>query len=63
MSFLKIMIFAVVLLGLAWAAISIKMFVHKNGQFTKTCGSVDPKSGKPVRCTCHNDTTQDCDNL
>jgi hypothetical protein len=42
MTFLKIMLVAVLLVGLAWIGIAIKMFVQKDGKFTKSCGSVDP---------------------
>lgn len=62
MAFFKILIIAVVLIAMAWAAIGIKMFVKKDGKFTKSCGSVDAKTGKPVPCSCHSDKVSDCDN-
>ncbi len=62
MAFIKILVIAVVLIALAWAAIGIKMFVKKDGKFTKTCSSVDSKTGKPVPCSCHSNKAADCDN-
>lgn len=46
---------SIVLIGIAIAAIAIRMFVKKDGEFKKSCSSVDPKSGKPIGCTCGND--------
>lgn len=61
-SFLKILVAAIVLVGLAWVAIAIKMFVQKNGKFTKSCGSVDAVSGKPVGCSCDMNRSETCKN-
>lgn len=61
-SFLKILLVAVLLVGLAWLAIAIKMFVQKDGKFTKSCGSVDPVSGKPVACSCEMNKPSTCEN-
>lgn len=63
MTFLKIMLMAVLLVGLAWIGIAIKMFLKKNGRFTKSCGSVDPVSGKPIACSCDLNKSEACDNL
>lgn len=62
MTFLKIMLVAVLLIGLAWIGIAIKMFVQKDGKFTKSCGNVDPVTGKPISCSCSPNTTLACDN-
>jgi len=62
LAFLKILLLAVMLVGLAWVAIAIKMFVQKDGKFTKTCGSVDPVSGKPIPCSCEMNKPSTCDN-
>ncbi|MCD4745472.1 MAG: hypothetical protein K8R58_04165 [Bacteroidales bacterium] len=50
--FLKIIIISAILIGFAVLAIAIKMFVLKGGEFKKQCGSVDPKTGKRISCTC-----------
>ena len=50
--YLKILLLSVVLLGIAIAAIAIKMFVKKDGEFKKQCSSVDPDTGKKLGCTC-----------
>ena len=60
--FLEVFLIAIVLVGLAIAGIAIKMFVKKDGQFVKTCGSVDPKSGKIVGCTCGEEEGKTCEN-
>ena len=58
----KILLIAVVLIGIAVAAIAIKMFVKKDGQFVKTCGSVDPKTGKKIGCSCGSEDESKCEN-
>ncbi len=46
---------AIILIGLAVLGIAVKMIFIKGSNFTKTCGSVDPKTGKKVACTCGNE--------
>jgi len=46
------MLVTVALLALAFAAIGIKMFLKKDGKFTKQCSTVDPKTGQRLGCTC-----------
>lgn len=49
----KIILLAIVLVGIAFAGIAIKMFFIKGAEFKKTCSSsVDPKTGKPMSCSC-----------
>jgi len=50
--FLKILIITVIFIGIALAAIAIKMFVKKGGEFKKQCSTVDPATGKKIGCTC-----------
>ena len=50
--FLKILIITVIFIGIAFAAIAIKMFVKKGGEFKKQCSTVDPATGKKIGCTC-----------
>lgn len=50
--YLQILLLSVILLGIAIAAIAIKMFVKKDGEFKKQCSSVDPDTGKKLGCTC-----------
>jgi hypothetical protein len=40
----------------------LKMFIKKDGQFKKQCGSVDPLTGKHVECTCKSSPQEQCDN-
>lgn len=59
---LEILIISIILLGLAIAGIAIKMFVKKDGEFQKSCGSVDPDTGQRVSCTCGKSSAEQCDN-
>jgi len=49
---LKVLLISIVLLALIVAGFAVKMFFKKDGQFEKRCGSVDPKTGKSLPCTC-----------
>lgn len=49
--FLKIILLTIVIVGLAFAGIAIKMFVQKNGEFKKQCSSVDAH-GNRMGCGC-----------
>lgn len=46
--FLKILLLTVIVLGIAFAAIAIKMFVKKDGEFKKQCSTIDPDTGKTL---------------
>lgn len=62
---MKLIFLAIVLVGLSVLGIAIKMFLVKDGKFTKTCGSIDPVSGKKIECTCgmqSNERSSVCDN-
>jgi len=60
---LKVVILSVVLIGLAIAAIAIKLFVKKDGEFKKSCSTVDPATGERLGCTCgHGDGGSSCEN-
>ncbi len=63
MVFLKIFLFSIVLLGIGFAGIGIKMLFKKNYTFKKQCSTVDPRTGKRLGCacgteSCHNDKTK-----
>jgi len=54
---------SILVIGIAIAAIAIKMFVKKEGEFKKSCSSVDPSTGTRFGCTCGNaDGGENCDN-
>ncbi|RLD53476.1 MAG: hypothetical protein DRJ05_16380, partial [Bacteroidetes bacterium] len=38
--------------GFAFAIIGIKMFILKDGMFTKSCSTIDTSTGKKIGCTC-----------
>jgi len=55
------LIIVIVLIALAAAGLALKMFFRPKYTFTKTCGSsVDPKTGKPMACSCHSSAREDC---
>lgn len=59
----KVILLTILIVGLAVAAIAIKMFVKKEGEFKKSCSSVDPSTGKRLGCTCGNaDGGETCEN-
>ena len=49
---LKVILIAIILVAIAFIAIGIRMFLVKGGEFKKSCGSVDPATGKPMPCVC-----------
>ncbi|HOW26249.1 MAG TPA: hypothetical protein PK711_11340 [Bacteroidales bacterium] len=49
---INVLLFAIILLALAFAGIAIKMFLKKGGQFEKRCGSADVKTGERMACSC-----------
>jgi len=60
---LKLIIITTILLALAVGGIAIKMFLQKNGQFTKSCSSNTDKDGKPIDCICAgHEVEQECPN-
>ncbi|MEA3478780.1 MAG: hypothetical protein U9R60_11410 [Bacteroidota bacterium] len=59
----KLIILSVIIISIAIAAIAIKMFVKKGGEFKKSCSSIDPATGQPFGCTCGNaEKGTSCDN-
>lgn len=56
----KLLLITIVLVGVAIAAIAIKMFVQKGGQFTKSCSSVDLGTGEKIGCVCGDDDPKNC---
>lgn len=59
---LQLILITVILVGLAIGGIAIKMFLKKDGEFKKTCGSVDPDTGQALDCTCGKPAEEMCDN-
>ena len=57
---LKLIFVAIVLLGLAFAGIAIKMFFVKGATFTKSCSSADPTTGQRMGCGCGGESS--CEN-
>jgi chitinase len=48
---LKILLFSIAIIGIAFAGIAIKMFFIKGSEFKKQCSSVDAH-GQKIGCSC-----------
>jgi len=48
----KLFLISAFVIAIAIAAIAIKLFVKKDGEFKKSCSTIDPMTGKPLGCTC-----------
>jgi hypothetical protein len=60
---LKVLIISIVFVGLAFAGFAIKILLTKNGEFKKSCSSVDPTTGERYGCSCGiGDGGEACDN-
>lgn len=54
---------ALVLVGIAFAAIGIKMFVIKGGTFVKQCSTIDTGTNANIGCSCgEKDPEERCEN-
>ena len=49
---MQVFFITLLLLGFAFAAIGIKMFILKDGVFTKQCSTVDSGPLKNIGCSC-----------
>ena len=49
---MTVLFLTIILVGIAIAGIAIKMFLQKDGQFSKSCSSVDTSSGEKIGCVC-----------
>lgn len=51
------------MMSAAFALIGIKMFIFKDGMFTKTCSSdLETEDGVEIGCRCERDPSFSCDN-
>jgi hypothetical protein len=60
MILIEVVIFAVIMIAIAFAAFAVKLFFRKEGQFVKHCSSIDPETGKPFECVCGGDEKEGC---
>lgn len=60
--FLKILLLSVVIVAIAFAGFAVKMFFKKDGEFKKSCSSVDPKTGQRIGCVCGGEGDGSCKN-
>jgi hypothetical protein len=49
---LNVLLISILFIGLAFAGFAIKILLTKNGEFKKSCSSVDPATGLPFGCSC-----------
>ena len=49
---LNVLLISIVLIGLAFAGFAVKIILTKNGEFKKSCSSVDPMTGERLGCSC-----------
>jgi hypothetical protein len=60
---MQLFILAIILIATAVAGIAIKMLLKPGGSFSKTCGSsFDPETGRTKPCSCHSESSEQCDN-
>jgi len=59
----KLILLSTALIGIAFALIAIKMFIFKDGIFTKTCSSdIEVSDGTKLGCTCDTNPGYSCEN-
>ena len=61
-TFLTVLVVAVLMVGLAFAGLAIKLLVKKNGEFKRHCTSTDPYTGKQHGCVCSALAQANCNN-
>jgi hypothetical protein len=60
---LNVFIIAIIFIGIAFAGFAIKILLQKNGEFKKSCASIDPVTGERYGCSCGNaDGGETCSN-
>ena len=60
---MKVFLLAFILIGIAFAAIAIKMFFIKGATFVKQCSSVDTGRNATIGCTCGEKSPEErCEN-
>ncbi len=57
---MKLFLITALIIGFCIAAIAIKMFVKKGGEFKKRCASIEFENGEKIACVCHSERHEDC---
>jgi hypothetical protein len=52
----------VLLTGLAFASLAIRVIMKKDGKFSKSCSHADPSTGEKKHCVCDGSDPQACRN-
>ncbi len=59
----SLLFITLIIVAIAVAALAIKIFLIKGGEFRKSCSSVDPATGQRIGCTCgHGEGGSACEN-
>lgn len=48
----NVLIISIIFIGLAFAGFAIKILLTKNGEFKKSCSSINPETGQSYGCSC-----------
>jgi hypothetical protein len=60
---LNVLIISIIFIGLAFAGFAIKILLTKNGEFKKSCSSIDPETGQSYGCSCgSSESGEACEN-
>lgn len=57
-----LLVLSIILVGFSIAAIAIKILFKKNGEFKKSCSTMEASGGRSVHCTCSGKTDESCEN-
>jgi len=52
---IKLILLTILIIGISFAGIAVKMFFKKGGEFRKSCSSVDPVTGTRLGCSCESE--------
>jgi len=52
----------ILLIGLAFASLAIRVILKKDGKFSKSCSHADPSTGEKTQCVCSGSDPLACRN-
>lgn len=59
---MKLLIPAIIILGLAFLGMAIRILLVKGGKFSKSCSSAEASGDKNIRCACDTPEEEDHEN-
>jgi hypothetical protein len=57
------LVVAILIVGIAFAGLGIKMFFSKDGTLKKTCSNSNSQNGIKSECCCNGTGTNECGNI